>query len=90
MNSKSLLLVLIIGVFVVGGAYYMLRKPTDRDGDLDTNETLDDYENLNSEIIEFLSVFDVEELNVTQPGDLLSVEPFELDPENEELGEITS
>ena len=52
---------------------------------IETSST--DYEDLNSEILELIAEIDVSEFNATQSDDSLSIETFELDPENEELGE---
>ena len=48
----------------------------------------EDFEELNSEILELIAEIDAGGLNTTHPDDLLTIELFELDTENEEIGEI--
>ena len=86
MNSKNNLLVIaVLGVIIIGGAIFVLRKPSDRN----LNPENGVYDNLNSEILEFLSDFDAQTLSTNSTDEVLTVELFELDPENQELGEIS-
>ena len=91
MKNKVMLIVLtVIGVIVVvGGAITGLRQPGMRKGEDIVPETgSEKYENLKSEIIMLLEEMNDEGLNATQLDDVLSIETFELEPENENLGEI--
>jgi len=95
MKNKFILIALtIIGVIVVGGAITRLRQPGIRNSEDIAKETgSEKYENLNSEILELLEEFNDdrsidEGLNATQLDDVLSIELFELELENENLGEI--
>ena len=90
MKNKFILIALtIIGVIVIGGAITRLRQPGIRNSeDIATETGSEKYENLNSEILELLEEFNGERLNATQLDDVLSIELFELEPENENLGEI--
>jgi len=45
-------------------------------------------EEINAEIMELIAELEQGAFNATEPGDGLSIEVFELDPENEGLGEI--
>jgi hypothetical protein len=88
MKNKNILMVLTFIVFIIVGGYiYSKRQIPDGDGITNGETNAGDYDNLNSEIIKFISDFDSDALNVTLP-DELTIELFELDPENEDLGEI--
>lgn len=90
MKNKVMLIVLtVIGVIVVGGAIIRLRQPGIRRSEDVVAETGSErYESLKSEILDMLEEFNDERLNATQLDDVLSIELFELEPENENLGEI--
>ena len=89
MKNKVILIVLIIiGFIVAGRAVTTLRQPGDQNDEEIVIETESkDYEDLNSEILELIAEIDAGEYNAAQFDDFLSVDLFELDPENEELGE---
>ena len=90
-NKVILIAVIVVGVIVAGRALIVLRQPGVQDGGGDTviDETvLEEYEDLKSHIFELIDDIDAEGLEPTGPDDALSIELFELDPENEELGEI--
>jgi hypothetical protein len=48
----------------------------------------EEYEEINAEIMELIAELEQGPFNATQPGEELSIELFELDPENEGLGDI--
>lgn len=86
MKNKFLLMMLaVVGIILVGGVLTTRRQPGDSTID-DTEPEV--YEDLRSNILGMIDEMDAEGLNATAPEDLLSIEPFELDPENEELGGI--
>jgi len=90
MKNKVILIVLmIIGVIVVVGAITRIRQPGMRRSEDTVTETgSEKYETLKSEILDILEDFNDEGLNATQLDDVLSIDLFELEPENENLGEI--
>ena len=89
MKNKIIPIVLIvIGLIVAGKAITTFRQPQEQNEEESVIETgSTDYEELNSEIFELIAEIDASEFNATQSDDSLSIETFELDPENEELGE---
>ena len=88
MKNKVILLVLMfIGVIVVGAAITRFRPGIRKSEDIAETGS-EKYENLKSEILDMLEEFNDEGLNATQFDDVLSIELFELEPENENLGEI--
>ena len=89
MKNKIILTVLIvIGFIVAAKAITTLQKPGDQnDEEIVTETGSEDFEELESEILELIAEIDAGGFNATQFDDLLSIELFELDPENEELGE---
>jgi hypothetical protein len=89
MNSKNnLLIIAFIGIIIVGGALYVIRKPSDNTYSK-TDEENEVYDSLNSEIIDFLAEFDAQNLRSNSTDEVLTIELFEPEPENEELGEIS-
>ena len=90
MKNKVILIVLmVIGVIIVGGAITRIRQPgMRRSEDIIAETGSEKYEDLKSEILDMLGEFKDEGLNATQLDDVLSIELFELEPENENLGEI--
>ena len=89
MKNKVILIVLMfIGVIVVGAAITRLRPGIRKSEDIVAETGSEKYENLKSEILDMLEEFNDERLNATQFDDVLSIELFELEPENENLGEI--
>ena len=92
MKNKGVLIVaIVIGVIVVGRALTLRRQPGTKEGGGDTiidDTELEEYENLKSSILDFIDELDAEGIEAIQPEDKLSIEQFELDPENDELGEI--
>jgi hypothetical protein len=90
MKNKVILIVLtVIGVIIVGGAITRIRQPgIRRSEDIIAETGSEKYEDLKSEILDMLGEFNDEGLNATQLDDVLSIELFELEPENENLGEI--
>jgi hypothetical protein len=86
MKKKYLLMMLaVVGIIFVGRVLTVRRQSRDSDID-DTKPEV--YEDLRSNILGLIDEIESEGLNATAPEDLLSIEPFELDPENEELGGI--
>ena len=47
----------------------------------------EEYDEINAEIMELIAELEQGAFNATEPGDELSIEVFELDPENEGMGE---
>jgi hypothetical protein len=89
-NRVILIVILVIGFIVAGRAITTLRQPGDQNDEEIVIETgSEDYEDLNSEILELIAEIEAGGFNATQFDDSLSIELFELDPENEELGEIS-
>lgn len=90
-NRARLIVAIVIGVIVAGRALTSVRQPGARDSGEDT--TVDNlepgqYEDLESHVLELIDEIDATGIEAARPDDLLSIELFELDPENEELGEI--
>ena len=90
MKNKVILIVLmVIGVIIVGGVITRIRQPgIRRSEDIIAETGSEKYEDLKSEILDMLGEFNDEGLNATQLDDVLSIDLFELEPENENLGEI--
>ena len=92
MKNKVLLIVaIVIGVIIAGRALMLRRRPGAQDSDEDTvidDAELEKYEDLRSGILDLIDELDAEAVEAIQPDDELSIELFDLDPENEELGEI--
>ena len=82
MKSKNILIIAIIGVILVGSALALRQRPLNK-----TTEDAD-YEELTTSINNLIEALDTDGPEDTQPDDLLNIEPFEIDPDNEELGEI--
>ena len=82
MKSKNILIIAIIGFLLVGGVLALRQRPSGG-----ATETAD-YEELTASINNLIEALDTDGPEATQPDDLLSIEPFEIDPDNEELGEI--
>ena len=82
MKSKNILIIAIIGVILVGSALALRQRPSG--GETETA----DYEELTTSINNLIEALDTDGPEATQPDDLLNIEPFEIDPDNEELGEI--
>lgn len=86
MKNRFLLMMLaVVGIIFVGRVLTVRRQS--EDSAIDDSEP-EVYENLRSNILGLIDDMESEGLNATAPEDLLSIEPFELDPENEELGGI--
>jgi hypothetical protein len=86
LKKKYLLMMLaVVGIIFVGRVLTVRRQSGDSDID-DTEPEV--YEDLRSNILGLIDEMESEGLNATAPEDLLSIELFELDPENEELGGI--
>lgn len=84
LKNKYIALVLIaIGVIVVGRTLIQRRAPGAGDGVQEG-----DYEDLESNILDLIDDMDSASLEDTGTDDILTIEPFELDPEDEGLGEI--
>ena len=82
MKSKNILIIVIIGFLLVGGVLALHQRPSGG-----ATETAD-YEELTASINNLIEALDTDGPEATQPDDLLNIEPFEIDPDNEELGEI--
>lgn len=89
MKHKIILIVLIIvGLIAAGRALTTFRQPGDQNDEEIVVETESmDYEVLNSEVFELIADIDAGGFDTTQFEDSLSIELFELDPENEDIGE---
>jgi hypothetical protein len=90
-NKVILIVAIIIGVIIAGRALMLRRRPGAQDSDEDTvidDAELEKYEDLRSGILDLIDELDAEAVEAIQPDDELSIELFDLDPENEELGEI--
>ena len=90
-NRAILVVAIIIGVIVAGRALTPGFQPGAKESGEETtmNETeLGQYEDLESHIEELIDEIDTTGIEAVWPEDLISIELFELDPENEELGEI--
>jgi len=90
-NKVILIVAIVIGVIVAGRALTLHRQPGAQDSGEDTvidDTELEEYEDLKSSILDFIDELDAEGIEAIQPDDELSIELFDLDPENEELGEI--
>lgn len=90
-NKAILVVVIIIGVIVAGRALTPGKPPGAKESGEETtiNETeLGQYEDLESHVLELIDEIDATGIEAAWPDDVLSIELFELDPENEELGEI--
>ena len=84
MKNKALLVAItLIAVIAVGR---MITRPPAEEPPEETGA--DDYTEVNAEIMELIAELEQGAFNATQPGDELSIELFELDPENEGLGDI--
>ena len=86
-NKVILVILIVVGVVIAGRT--LINPPSQEDNDESpmTETHLEDYEELNTELLELIADVD-SSLNVTGPDDVLSIEFFELDPENEELGDV--
>jgi hypothetical protein len=90
-NKVILIVAIVIGVTIAGRALMLRRRPGAQDSDEDTvidDAELEKYEDLRSGILDLIDELDAEAVEAIQPDDELSIELFDLDPENEELGEI--
>lgn len=90
-NNVILIVAIVIGVIVAGKVITLHRQPGAQHSDEDTvidDTELEKYEDLKSNILDFIDELDAEEIEDIQPDDELSIELFDLDPENEDLGEI--
>ena len=86
MKNKALLVAIAFIAVIAAGR--MMTAPRQQ-AVVSTAETgADDYEEINAEIMDLIAELEQGAFNATQPGDELSMELFELDPENEELGDI--
>lgn len=88
MKNINIIVLAVVGVIIIGGYLYSQRQIPDGNNNSEEEINNENYDNLNSEIIKFISDFDSNELNVTMSGEELTIELFEPDPENEDLGEI--
>lgn len=86
MKNKYIALVLIaIGVIVVGRTLIQRRSPGGGAGD---GVQEGDYQELESKILDLVDEMDSASLEDTGTEDILTIETFDLEPEDEELGEI--
>lgn len=85
---KNKVLLAAIALIAVIAAGRMLTAPRQQAEAPEAETGADEYEEVNAEIMELIAELEQGSLNATQPGDELSIELFELDPENEELGDI--
>jgi hypothetical protein len=88
-NKNTLVILAIAAILVTGSVMNLLKQPSNKGNNTATESESENYENLNSEILEFIAEL-AESLNNIQPDGQLSIETFELEPENEDLGEIVS
>ena len=88
-NRAVLILAAFICFAIAGRILTQPRQPTNLGENVVDEIELDAYEELESNILDAISELDaVSEDTASSSDDILSIEPFELDPENEELGEI--
>jgi len=86
MKNKALLVAIALVVIIAAGR--MMTLPQQQAEEPPAETGADDYDEVNAEIMELIAELEQGSFNATQPGDELSIELFELDPENEELGDI--
>jgi type II secretory pathway component PulJ len=86
MKNKALLVAIALVAVIAAGR--MMTAPRQQAEESTAETGADDYEEINAEIMELIAELEQGAFNATQPGDELSIELFELDPENEELGEV--
>jgi hypothetical protein len=86
MKNKALLVAIVFVVVIAAGR--VMTAPRQQAEESSAEIGADDYEEINAEIMELIAELEQGSFNATQPGDELSIELFELDPENEELGDI--
>jgi hypothetical protein len=85
---KNKVLLAAIALITVIAAGRMLTAPRQQAEAPEAETGAEEYEEINAEIMGLIAELEQGSLNVTQPGDELSIELFELDPENEGLGDI--
>ncbi len=85
---KNKVLLAVIALIAVIAAGRMLTAPRQQAEAPEVETGAEEYDEINAEIMELIAELEQGNLNVTQPGDELSIELFELDPENEGLGDI--
>ena len=86
MKNKALLVAIALIAVIAAGK--MMTSPRQQEEESTAETGAEDYEEVNAEIMELIAELEQGSFNATQPGDELSIELFELDPENEELGDI--
>jgi hypothetical protein len=84
-NKVLLAAIALIAVIAAGRLLTALRQQAEAP---EAETGADEYDEINAEIMELIAELEQGNLNATQPGDELSIELFELDPENEGLGDI--
>ena len=85
---KNKVLLAAIALIAVVAAGRMLTAPRQQVETTEEETGAEEYDEINAEIMELIAELEQGSLNATQPGDELSIELFELDPENEGLGDI--
>ena len=85
---KNKVLLAAIALIAVIAAGRMLTAPRQQAETPEVEVGAEEYEDINAEIMELIAELEQGSFNATQPGDELSIELFELDPEDEELGDI--
>jgi hypothetical protein len=85
---KNKFLLVAIAIIAVLAAGRILTAPRQQAEAPEAETGADEYEEINAEIIELIAELEQGAFNATEPGDELSIELFELDPENEGLGDI--
>lgn len=85
---KNKVLLAAIAVIAVLAAGRMLTAPRQQAEEPASETDAEEYDEINAEIIELIAELEQGTFNATDPGDELSIELFELDPENEGLGDI--
>jgi len=85
---KNKVLLAAIALIAVIAAGRMLTAPRQQAEAPEAETGAEEYDEINAEIMELIAELEQGSLNATQPGDELSIELFELEPENEELGDI--
>ena len=87
-NRAVLILAAFICFAIAGRILTQPRQLTNLGENVVDEIELDAYEELESNILDAISELDAVSEEAASSDDILSIEPFELDPENEGLGEI--
>ena len=85
---KNKVLLAAIALIAVIAAGRMLTAPRQQAEAPEAETGAEEYDEINAEIMELIAELEQGAFNATEPGDELSIEVFELDPENEGMGDI--